>query len=76
MKFGMQHFKPLCMSPLLPTLCIAICTTVFDIYLVVELLIYSKKMFSHLAEYKLFMYLTCIQLSHSPQASLARLDSI
>ena len=44
----MQHFKLLCMSPLLPTLCIMICTTVrkiFDISLVVELLIYSKKCF-------------------------------
>ena len=42
----MQHFKLLCMSPLLPTLCITICTTVrkfFDISLVVEWLIYSKK---------------------------------
>ena len=44
----MQHFKLLCMSPLLPTLCITICTTVrkfFDISLVVQLLIYSKKCF-------------------------------
>ena len=43
----MQHFKLLCMSPLLPSLCIAICTTVrkfFDISLVVELL-HSKKCF-------------------------------
>ena len=42
----MQYFKLLCMSPVLPLLCIAICTTVrkfFDISLVVELLIYSKK---------------------------------
>ena len=49
----MQHFKPLCMSPLVPTLCITTCTTVrkfFDISVVVELLICSKKMFSHLAE--------------------------
>ena len=45
----MQHFKLLRMSPLLPTLCITICTTVrkmFDISLVVESLIYSKKIFS------------------------------
>ena len=38
---------------LLPTLCIMICTTVrkfFDISLVVQLLIYSKKMLSHIAE--------------------------
>ena len=43
----MQHFKLLCMSPLLPSLCITICTTVrkiFDISLVVELL-YSKNCF-------------------------------
>ena len=67
------------MSPLLPTLYIAICTTVrklFDISLAVKSLIYSKKMFPHLAEEKLFMYLQCIQLSHNPQSSLARLDSI
>ena len=44
----MQYFKLLCMSLLLPLLCITICTTVrkfFDISLVVELLIYSKKCF-------------------------------
>ena len=44
----MKHFKLQCMSPLLPPLCIAICTTVrklFDILLEVELLIYSKKCF-------------------------------
>ena len=44
----MQYFKLLCMSPLLPQLCITICSTVrtiFDISLVVELLIYSKKCF-------------------------------
>ena len=44
----MQYFKLLRMSPLLPSLCITICTTVrkiFDISLVVELLIYSKKCF-------------------------------
>ena len=44
----MQYFKLLCMSPLLPPLCITICTTIrkfFDISLVVELLIYSKKYF-------------------------------
>ena len=44
----MQYFKLLCMSPLLPPLCITICTTVrkfFDISLVVELLIHSKKCF-------------------------------
>ena len=44
----MQYFKLLCMAPLLPQLCITICTTVrklFDISLVVELLIYSKKCF-------------------------------
>ena len=44
----MLHFKLLCMSPLLPPLCITICITVrkiFDISLVVELLIYSKKCF-------------------------------
>ena len=38
------------MSPLLPTLCITICTTVrkfFDISLVVQLLIHSKKMLSY-----------------------------
>ena len=49
LKFWMQHFKLLCMSPLLPPLCITICTTVrklFDILLVVELLIYSKNVFS------------------------------
>ena len=45
-KFWMQHFKLLCTSPLLPSLYITICTTVrtfFDIWLVVEFLIYSKK---------------------------------
>ena len=44
----MQYFKFLSTSPLLPQLCIRICTTVrknFDISLVVELLIYSKKCF-------------------------------
>ena len=44
----MQYFKLLCMSPLLPPLCIKICTTVrkiFDISSVVELLIYNKKFF-------------------------------
>ena len=44
----MQYFKLLCMSPQLSPLCITICITVrklFDISLVVELLIYSKKCF-------------------------------
>ena len=44
----MQHLKLLFMSPLLPPLCITICTTVrniFDISLLVELLIYSEKCF-------------------------------
>ena len=44
----MQYFKLLCMSPLLSLLCITICTTVrkfFDISLVAELLICSKKCF-------------------------------
>ena len=44
----MQYFKFLCLSPWLPSLCITICTTVrksFDILLVVEFLIYSKKYF-------------------------------
>ena len=44
----MQHFKLLCMSPLLPI--VTICTTVrkfFDISLVVQLLIHSKKMLSY-----------------------------
>ena len=44
----MQYFKLLCMSPMLPPLCITICNTVrniFHISLVVELLIYSKKYF-------------------------------
>ena len=45
LKFQMQYFKLLCMSPLLLPLCIPICATVrniLDILLVVELLIYSK----------------------------------
>ena len=53
LKFWVQHLKLLRMSPLLPMLCITICTNVrkiFDISLVVGLLIYSKKMFCHLAE--------------------------
>ena len=40
-KFSMQYFKHLCMSPLLPPLCITLYTTVrkiFDISLIVELL--------------------------------------
>ena len=44
----MQYFKLLCMSPLLLSLCITICTTVrkkLDILSVVELLIYSKTYF-------------------------------
>ena len=44
----MQYFKLLCMSLVLPPLCITICNTVrniFHISLVVELLIYSKKCF-------------------------------
>ena len=44
----MQYFKLLCMSPLLPQLCMTICTTVrkfFYISSVVELLIQSKKCF-------------------------------
>ena len=44
----MQYFKLLFMSPLLPPLCIIICTIVrkiFYILLVVRLLIYSKKYF-------------------------------
>ena len=44
----MQHFKLLCMSPLLQQLFITICTTVwksFNISLVVEMLTYSKKCF-------------------------------
>ena len=44
----MQCFKLLCMSPLLLSLCITICTTVrkkLDILSVVELLIYSKTHF-------------------------------
>ena len=56
------------MSPLLPTLCITICTTVrkiFGISLVVQLLIYRKKMLFHLAESNLFMYLTCITITQS-----------
>ena len=64
----MQHFKLLCMPPLLPTLCITICTTVrknFAISLVVQLLMYSEKMLSHLAELKLFMYLACITITQS-----------
>ena len=75
----MQQFKLLCYVTIATKMCITICTTVrkiFDILLVVQFLIYSKKMFPHLAEQKLFMYLTCIQLSHNPQLSLAPLDSI
>ena len=44
----MQYFKLLCMSPMLLPLCITICTNirkVFELLLVVELLIYSKKYF-------------------------------
>ena len=44
----MQYIKFLCLSPWLSSLCITICTTVrksFDILLVVEFLIYSKKYF-------------------------------
>ena len=44
----MQHFKLLCLSSLLPPLCITICTTVrkiFDVSLVVDLSMYSKKCF-------------------------------
>ena len=49
----MQCFKLLCMLPLLPPVYITISTTVrkmLDILLVVELLIYSKKIFPHLVE--------------------------
>ena len=56
------------MPPLLPTLCITICTTVrknFAISSVVQLLMYSEKMLSHLAELKLFMYLACITITQS-----------
>ena len=44
----MQYIKFLCLSPWLPSLCITTCTTVrksFDILLVFEFLIYSKKYF-------------------------------
>ena len=48
LKFRMQHFKLLCMSPLIPPLCITICTTlrnIFYISLLVDFLIYSEKCF-------------------------------
>ena len=64
----MQHFKLLCMSPFLPTLCITICITVrklFDISLLVQLLLYSKKCFLIQENKKLFMHLTCITITQS-----------
>ena len=49
MLIWMKYFKLLCLSKLLPLLCITICTTVrkfFNILLVVELLMYSKNISS------------------------------
>ena len=47
----MQHSKLLCMSPLLPIVTIDTAVRkIFDITLVVQLLIYSKKMLSHIEE--------------------------
>ena len=66
----MQYFKILCMSPLLPTLCITICTTVRKIFhFLLVVFFISSNIFS-------LSRIRTMDLVTNPYSSLAQLDSI